>query len=120
MAGDAGLFWSFCSAWAIRAVTAIGSVFELAIGDAERAYSGREEDLVALSIALEGEAVAAGAPAVELDDEVVLRPVNVGLVAVEGEFVTGLGSCAWVDQVEESSFKQMVGAGEAGISDQRT
>ena len=55
------------SACAIRATSAIGSCRQLAIGDAENAYPGREHDLIALAVVLEREPVAVGLPAVELE-----------------------------------------------------
>jgi hypothetical protein len=79
-------------------------VFQLAIGDAEHAQPRREHDLVALSVALERQPVAMGAPAVELRNELVGGPVDVGDVAVDGDVRQRLRELRVRDQLEELAF----------------
>jgi hypothetical protein len=85
----------------------------LPIGDAERAEPLRKHDLIALAVALEGVAVAVGVPAVELEDEVVLRPERVGFVAVERHVRERLGEPGLFDELEEAAFA--LGPGEAWV-----
>ena len=58
-------------------------VCQLAVRHAENTKAVCEEDLVAFAVALEGEPMPVGLPAVELDNEALLGPVEIGFVAVD-------------------------------------
>lgn len=90
--------------WAIRATRAIGSVVNCRSVTRSVLVPPREHDLIALAVALEGVAVAVGLPAVELEDEVVLRPEHVGFVPVERHVRERLGELGLLDELEKAAF----------------
>src|SRR3954447_11912389 len=81
-------------------------------GDAHHAVAGRLEGGITLAILLEGAAVAVGLPAVELDNETLLRPEGIDQVALHEHVAGGERQAVAPAQLEEGRLELAPGIGD--------